>query len=408
MVAGKRALSTPFPSWHLPQSHESCANICSCRAPRRSFTPTSTRSTRRSSNGTIRACAAGRSSSARGVVLAASYEAKACGVRTAMGGRQARRLCPSAVVVPPRMSAYCRGEQGGLSRLRRHARRSSKGCRSTRRSSTFAGSSGSRGRRSRSPRGCDARCANASVCRSPSASHGRSSSPRWRAASPSPTGCSSCLPTASSSFLHPLPVERLWGVGPATARKLHERRISTVGEVARLSGDRARDDPRPGGGPASVCARSQPRSAAGGRRSAAAARSVRSARSAVRAKTAEAVDAVLVSLVDRVTRRMRIAGRVGRTVVLRLRFGDYLARDAVAHIASADRAHADDSAHRSLAAGGCDAGDRTPRPDARRHRRRQSRGRRRAAARCCRSTASAAAPSTSRSTRCAGGSDRRQ
>src|SRR2546423_3659541 len=41
-----------------------------------------------------------------GVVLAASYEAKACGVRTAMGGRQARRLCPQAIVVPPRMSAY--------------------------------------------------------------------------------------------------------------------------------------------------------------------------------------------------------------------------------------------------------------------------------------------------------------
>src|SRR5438309_8504486 len=41
-----------------------------------------------------------------GVVLAASYEAKACGIRTAMGGAQARRLCPHAVVVPPRMSAY--------------------------------------------------------------------------------------------------------------------------------------------------------------------------------------------------------------------------------------------------------------------------------------------------------------
>src|SRR3979409_799710 len=41
-----------------------------------------------------------------GVVLAASYEAKARGVRTAMGGTQARRLCPGAVVVPPRMSAY--------------------------------------------------------------------------------------------------------------------------------------------------------------------------------------------------------------------------------------------------------------------------------------------------------------
>src|ERR1700732_3709922 len=41
-----------------------------------------------------------------GVVLAASYEAKACGVKTAMGGGQARRVCPQAVVVPPRMAAY--------------------------------------------------------------------------------------------------------------------------------------------------------------------------------------------------------------------------------------------------------------------------------------------------------------
>src|ERR671933_1481925 len=41
-----------------------------------------------------------------GGVVAASYEAKAYGVRTAMSGRQARRLCPDAVVVPPRMAAY--------------------------------------------------------------------------------------------------------------------------------------------------------------------------------------------------------------------------------------------------------------------------------------------------------------
>src|ERR687889_2012013 len=41
-----------------------------------------------------------------GVVLAASYEAKARGVRTAMGGRRARQLCPDAIVVPPRFSAY--------------------------------------------------------------------------------------------------------------------------------------------------------------------------------------------------------------------------------------------------------------------------------------------------------------
>src|SRR5262244_4359268 len=41
-----------------------------------------------------------------GVVLAASYEAKAFGVRTAMGGGEARRLCPQAIVVEPRMAAY--------------------------------------------------------------------------------------------------------------------------------------------------------------------------------------------------------------------------------------------------------------------------------------------------------------
>ena len=41
-----------------------------------------------------------------GVVLAASYEAKRQGVRTAMGGRQARALCPGLVVVRPRFDAY--------------------------------------------------------------------------------------------------------------------------------------------------------------------------------------------------------------------------------------------------------------------------------------------------------------
>src|SRR5437867_6927320 len=41
-----------------------------------------------------------------GVVLAASYEAKAYGIRTPMGGALARRLCPQAIVVRPRMEAY--------------------------------------------------------------------------------------------------------------------------------------------------------------------------------------------------------------------------------------------------------------------------------------------------------------
>ena len=74
-----------------------------------------------------------------GVVLAASYEAKAYGIRTAMSGGAARRLCPQAVVVEPRMSAYAEASKAVYRGVRGHDARWSRGCRSTRRSSTCAG-----------------------------------------------------------------------------------------------------------------------------------------------------------------------------------------------------------------------------------------------------------------------------
>ena len=137
-----------------------------------------------------------------------------------------------------------------------------------------------------------------------------------------PDGLLVVPPDEELAFLHPLPVERLWGVGPVTARKLRERGITTVRQVAMLpesvlvsmlgqaSGRHLHAlahnlDPRP------VRARR--------RRG-----SIGSQRARGRAPWSPAsVDADLVTLVDRVTRRMRTAGRTGRTVVLRLRFDDY-------------------------------------------------------------------------------------
>src|SRR5919106_6121031 len=54
-----------------------------------------------------------------GVVLACSYEAKERGVRTAMGGRRALALCPDAVVVSPRMSAYSEASKAVFDIFRR-------------------------------------------------------------------------------------------------------------------------------------------------------------------------------------------------------------------------------------------------------------------------------------------------
>ena len=137
-----------------------------------------------------------------------------------------------------------------------------------------------------------------------------------------PDGLLVVPPGGELAFLHPLEVERLWGVGPSTAGKLHDRGIRTVGQVAELAepalvemfgraaGRRLHAlahnrDPRP------VRARRSRRSFG--------------SQSAFRwtSRSPSALDERVVALVDRVTRRMRKAGRIGRTVILRLRFDDF-------------------------------------------------------------------------------------
>jgi DNA polymerase IV len=255
------------------------------------------------------------------VVLAASYEAKAHGVRTAMGVARARRLCPNAVVVEPRMSAYSEASKAVFQ--------------------VFEDTSPLVEGLSIDEAFLDVRGVRRLLGRPVEIAARLRGEVRERVGLPitvgiartkflakvasgvaKPDGLLVVPPDRELAFLHPLPVGRLWGVGRVTEERLHELGISTVGEVARL------DEPtlvtllgRASGRHLHALAHNRdPRPVQPGRRRG----SIGAQRALGRSpKTLDEVDASLLGLVDRVTRRMRAAGRVGRTVVLRLRFDDF-------------------------------------------------------------------------------------
>jgi DNA polymerase-4 len=137
-----------------------------------------------------------------------------------------------------------------------------------------------------------------------------------------PDGLLVVPPDHEMAFLHPLPVQKLWGVGPVTTEKLHGRGIMTVGEVAQLpqSALVSMLGGYSGRHLHALAHNRDPRPVQVGRRR----RSIGSQHAiGWRRKTAADIDASAVAIVDRVTRRMRAAGRVGRTVVLRMRFDDF-------------------------------------------------------------------------------------
>jgi DNA polymerase IV len=256
-----------------------------------------------------------------GVVLAASYEAKAFGVAGAMGGAQARRLCPHAVVVPPRMAAYSAASKAvfevfadttplveGLSI-----------------DEAFLDVGGLR-RVSGSPAEIAARLRRevrervglpitVGVARTKFLAKVASGVAK-------PDGLLVVPPDGELDFLHPLPVERLWGVGEITADKLRNRGVRTVGEVAQLEEITlvAMLGRASGRHLHALAHNRDPRPVQVGRRR----RSIGAQRALGRGPhSAEQIDSSVVALVDRVSRRLRGARRLGRTVVLRLRFDDF-------------------------------------------------------------------------------------
>ncbi len=256
-----------------------------------------------------------------GVVLAASYEAKAFGVRTPMGEIQARRLCPQAIVVRPRMEAYSEASKAmfavfndttpfveGLSI-----------------DEAFLDVGGLR-RISGTPTEIAVRLRAAVLERVGIRVTVGVARTKFLAKVASgvakPDGLLVVPIDGEIAFLHGLPVERLWGVGPVTSRKLRERSITTVAQVAEL------------GEPALVRILGQgtgrhlhalahnrdPRRVEVGRRR----RSMGTQRAlGRRRRSPELLDADLLALVDRLARRLRKAHRVCRTVTLRLRFDDF-------------------------------------------------------------------------------------
>lgn len=256
-----------------------------------------------------------------GVVLAASYEAKRRGVATAMGARQARALCPDLVVVRPRFDAYVAASRAVFDLFRR----TTPVVQGVSIDEAFLDVRGLHridgapveiaGRLRRQVRDEVGLPITVGVARTPFLAKVAS-----RVAKPD--GLLLVEPHDEDVFLHPLPVERLWGVGDVTAARLHAYGIRTAGDAAALPRSVLVGvlGPAGGGHLYAVVHGGTGEHVVVGRR-----------RGSVGAQRAlgygphppDEVRAALLGLVDRAGRRMRKAHHAARTVVLRLRFDDY-------------------------------------------------------------------------------------
>ncbi|HET6506049.1 MAG TPA: DNA polymerase IV [Baekduia sp.] len=258
-----------------------------------------------------------------GVVLAASYEARRFGVRSAMGGARARRLCPDAIVVPPRFSAYVEASKAVFAIFHDlaptvEAISIDEAFLDVRGLETIGlGTPGEIAvrlrRRVRAEVGLPLSVGVASTKHLAKVASNAAK----------PDGLRIVAAGREAAFLHPLPVEALWGVGPATRTKLHAAGIRTVGQLAALDEVDAVDLLGRGAGRRlhAIAHNRDPRRVRSGRGR----RSIgsQSALGPSRARSPAELEAIAAGLADRVCRRARRAERVGRTVVLRLRFGDY-------------------------------------------------------------------------------------
>lgn len=257
-----------------------------------------------------------------GIILSASYEARAFGVRGAMNERLARQLCPDLIVVPMRAEVYTQASRavfdifgditpnvegvsideafldvGGLRRLIGPPTQVAAILRH--RVATEVGLPISVG-----------------VARTKYLAKVASQVAK-------PDGLLSVPHDREQEFLHPLPIERLWGVGPKTAERLHAKGIVTIGQLAAADESALRGSLGRAAGQHlwALANLRDPRPVVVGRRR----RSIGSQRALGNRPRSDAdLDEILLGVVERVMGRLRNGGRPGSTVTLRVRFADYV------------------------------------------------------------------------------------
>src|SRR5262245_53687945 len=255
-----------------------------------------------------------------GVVLAASYEAKSFGISSGMSGRRARELCPQLIFVGGHFQDYQRLGDAAINVLNEftpfverisidEAFADVAGC------THLFGSPPEIARAVR-------RRVRAEVGLPISIGVARTKHLAKIASQVAkPDGLVVVDPEGELNFLHDLPVELMWGVGPATKARLAERGIRTIGELARMPGwSLQRVVGRAVGNKLTALAWNRdPREITTHRRAQSA-----GAQSALGRKPAEEriFRPTLRYLADRVATRLRAKSRPGRTVTVRVRFAD--------------------------------------------------------------------------------------
>lgn len=255
-----------------------------------------------------------------GVVLAASYEAKAFGVRGGMPGRRARELCPQLIFVGGHFDEYQRLGDAAIAVIGDftplverisidEAFADVVGC--THLFGSPADIAAAIRRRVRTDLGLPI---SVGVARTKHLAKIASQVAK-------PDGLVVVDPASELEFLHDLPVELMWGVGPVTKARLAESGVQTIGQLARTPGRSLRRLLGPAAGEklTALAWNRDPREIKTHHRAGSA-----GAQSALGKKPADerTFGPTLRYLADRVATRLRAKSRPGRTVTVRVRFAD--------------------------------------------------------------------------------------